>query len=124
MTISAIAMIAVGIAPSFLPHEVLLYLNDAEGSVLNVITLQILGALYFAFGMVNWVAKANLIGGIYGRPIAIGNFTHFVIGALALLKAYSSDAGGTLLSMAIVYTVLAILFGIVFFTHPIPDKTK
>jgi hypothetical protein len=35
--------------------------------------------------MLNWMARANRIGGIYSRPVAMGNFLHFTMGALVLL---------------------------------------
>lgn len=111
-----------GIVLSFLPQEILHYLNPANGTVLDALVLQILGATYFGFAMINWTARANLIGGIYGRPLAIGNLTHFTIGALALAKRYFSSHELTILPLSIGYGVFAILFAIVFFRHPIKDK--
>jgi hypothetical protein len=118
MSVSALIMGLTGIIMSFLPQEVLKYLTGSTGSGLDPLIIQLLGALYFAFGMVNWMAKGSLIGGIYARPIAIGNLTHFMIGALALLKGYSS-ASPALIAATVVYIALAILFGIVFFRHPV-----
>jgi hypothetical protein len=118
MTVSALIMGLTGIMLSFLPHEVLSFLNGSAGTALDPLIIQLLGALYFAFAMVNWMAKGALIGGIYARPIAIGNFTHFTIGALALVKGYGS-ASSFVLGVSIVYIALAILFGIVFFRHPV-----
>jgi hypothetical protein len=69
--------------------------------------------------MVNWTAKANLIGGIYARPIAIGNLTHFVVGGLALTKNYFSQHDLTILMFAFIYVVFAVLFSIVLFRHPV-----
>lgn len=108
----------IGILLTFLPSEILKFLGDDEPQQAAVMALQIAGALYFGFAMINWIAKANLIGGIYGRPIAIGNLTHFFIGAMALMK------GGNLalLPLTIVYSVLATAFFIVFITHPIKEK--
>ena len=122
MTISALTMGVAGIVLSFLPHELLNYLGSTTGTILNSLILQILGALYFAFAMVNWTAKANLIGGIYSRAIAIGNLTHFTIGALALSKGYFLDHETVILTLSAIYTVFAILFAIVFFKHPVKDK--
>lgn len=122
MTISALTMGMAGIILSFLPHEILNYLSSTTGTILDPLILQILGALYFAFAMVNWTAKANLIGGIYARPIAIGNLAHFTVGALALIKGYFSNHEMVVLILSIVYTVFAILFTIVFFTHPVKGK--
>ena len=39
------------------------------------------------FGMMNWMARDALFGGIYNKPMTIGNFMHFGIGALGLVKA-------------------------------------
>ena len=122
MTISALTMGVAGIALSFLPHELFNYLSSTTGTILDSLILQVLGALYFAFAMVNWTAKANLIGGIYARPIAIGNLTHFTVGALALIKGYFSNHEMVILTLSVIYTVFAILFAIVFFTHPVKDK--
>ena len=119
MTVSALAMGITGIILSFLPNEVLNYFN-ATTTVSDPLILQILGALYFAFAMVNWTAKANLIGGIYARPIAIGNLTHFIVGSLALIKNYFSQHDDpTTLMFALVYIIFAVLFSIVFFRHPV-----
>jgi len=119
MTISALTMGITGATLSFLPHEVLDYFS-ATTTDSDPLILQILGALYFAFAMVNWTAKANLIGGIYARPIAIGNLTHFTVGSLALLKNYFNQHNDpTTLMFALVYVIFAVLFSIVFFRHPV-----
>ena len=118
MTVSALVMGITGIILSFSPHEVLHHFN-ATTTASDPLILQILGALYFAFAMVNWTAKANLIGGIYARPIAIGNLTHFIVGSLALIKNYFSQHDVTILMFASIYVVFAVLFSIVFFRHPV-----
>ena len=122
MTMSALIMIVAGIILSFLPAEVG-SLMDLKGAPWDNVILQILGAMYFSFGMINWMAKANLIGGIYGRPIAVGNFAHFMMGGLALIKVYYNSHELAMLPLTIIYLVLGVLFGIVLFTHPIQDKT-
>jgi len=121
MTISAVILGIAGIILSFLPVEVSKYL---EMTGTNSIILQILGALYFGFAMLNWTAKANLIGGIYSRPVAIGNFAHFLIGALALAKVAFKNMNLTYILIAMItYLIFAILFGYVLFTNPI-SKNK
>ena len=115
MTASAITAGLMGILLTFAPAEASAFLgwNNEQA-----IILQLLGAAYFAFGMINWTAKANLIGGIYGRPIAIGNFTHYVIGALALIKVVSKSYSVALIVLTLIYVAFAVLFGLIFFTHP------
>ena len=69
--------------------------------------------------MLNWMAQGNLVGGIFGRPIAIGNLAHFTIAALALLK---SILAGQHAPEVVVGTaacaVFAVLFAVVAFGPP------
>jgi len=116
MTISAVVLGATGIVLTFMPQVVSRILNLPESTT---ILFQILGALYFGFAMLNWTAKANLIGGIYSRPVAIANFTHFLIGGLALTKWVVNNSNYTYIwACAILYLILALLFGRVLFTDP------
>jgi hypothetical protein len=68
----------------------------------------------------NWMGKAVLIGGIYSRPLSIGNFSHFTIAGLAFLKAtiHSDAAPIYLWVLTIAYAAFAVSFGVVFFTNP------
>jgi hypothetical protein len=116
MSASAIAMGITGISLTFLPEEVAIAIGTTTESK---IILQTLGALYFGFAMLNWMSKANLIGGIYNRPVAVGNATHFFIAALALLKI--SPKSLIFIAVAIIYSVFAIAFGFILFTHPVKD---
>ena len=120
MSSSAVLLGATGIVLTFMPDEVSQFLN-LNGS--TAIVLQILGALYFGFAMLNWTAKGNLIGGIYSRPVATGNFAHFMIGSLALIKLAIKNPGFPYIWMAtILYLVFALLFGWVFFTNPVSGR--
>lgn len=112
-------MATIGISASFIPHEILTFVGlqtDNPGPLL----IQIMGAMYFAFAMINWFAKSNLIGGIYGKPIAIGNFTHFAIASLALIKGVNTDtSSAVILSITVIYLLFAVLFGYIVFGNPI-----
>lgn len=121
MTLSAFVMGVTGILLSFIPQEIITFFDSQATSKLDTIVLQVVGALYFGFAMLNWTAKSNLIGGIYGRPIAIANLSHFLVASLALIKAYSSGQS-LLLIPAIVYSLFAISFSIIFFTHPLKQE--
>ena len=107
-----------GVLLEFFPHEVLAYAGVMPTGFAPVV-LQMLGAAYFGLAMTNWMAKSVLIGGIYARPLAIGNLAHFLIAALALVK-YAATAGTSpaVCAVAAVYSAFAVLFGIVLFTHP------
>jgi ATP/ADP translocase len=117
MTISAVMLGVTGIILSFIPQEVSHFLSLTDSTP---IVFQILGALYFGFAMLNWTAKANLIGGIYSRPVAIGNFTHFLIGGLALIKLLLHNTNRTSIWVCAImlYLIFAVLFGYVLFNNP------
>lgn len=118
MTISAVLTAFCGVLLQFIPHEVLHFFNVEPNGLLPLF-VQLMGAAYLGFAMTNWMAKAVLIGGIYARPLAMGNLIHFTVGALALLKfAFSVSNLLTVWVAAVIYSSLAILFGIVVFTHP------
>ncbi len=120
MITSAALLAIAGISLTFLPSEILNYFQLPEP---NSIVLQILGALYFGFAMLNWTAKANLIGGIYSKPVSIANFTHFLIGALALAKIVFNNNGSTVLWIAeVLYVSYALLFGYITFLSPAPKS--
>lgn len=112
-----------GIALTFAPDLIIGSLG-VNPSQVSIILGQILGALYFGFATLNWMTKESLIGGIYNRPVAVANFTHFMIAGLALVKASISNPQIPILLILVsgVYAVLALLFGILLFRHPIPDK--
>ena len=118
MSASATTMGACGIAMQFLPREVLTHLGVAAEPI-PALLVQVMGAAYLGFAMMNWMARAVIIGGIYVRPLAMGNFAHFTIGALALADlAFAAEGSRTILVVAVAYALLAILFGMVMFTHP------
>jgi energy-converting hydrogenase Eha subunit C len=119
MSASALVLGATGIILTFMPEEVSRMLMLIGSPIL----FQLLGALYFAFAMLNWTAKGNLIGGIYSRPVAIANFAHFMIGGLALIKLALHQSFSFLSILGILYAIFAILFGWIFFTNPVA-KTK
>lgn len=121
MTFSAAVLAALGIAFTFLPEELAVYLGS-ETELLFVILLQVLGALYLGFAMLNWMAKGSLIGGIYNRPICIANFAHFFIAAMALFKFLFRYPEQPLILWIVcaVYAGLAAWFGLTLFQHPLP----
>nr|WP_288935034.1 hypothetical protein [uncultured Allomuricauda sp.] len=119
MTTSAIFLAIIGALLSFLPNEIATYFN-VESNLITILFLQIMSALYLGFGILNWMAKGTLIGGIYNRPIAIGNLMHFGVGAIALVKVVSNieTHSEIIISLTAVYLIFALLFAYVFKTNP------
>ncbi|EAR01141.1 membrane protein [Maribacter sp. HTCC2170] len=119
MTSSAIFLAIIGLLLSFLPNEIADYLN-VEPNIITTLFLKILSAFYLGFGILNWMAKGTLIGGIYNRPVAIGNLMHFGVGAIALIKVVSHIKAHSeiIISLTVVYVIYAMLFAYVFKTTP------
>ena len=123
MTASALFTGLLGVVASFLPQEILASFG-ATLDVFSVLVVQLAGALYLGIAILNWMARANLIGGIYSRPVAMGNFLHFMMGALVLLRAWIDGITGIAIPAgASVYTIFAVWFGLILFNHPLRDKT-
>ncbi len=117
MMSSAGLMLLLGLAMTFAPAE-LLADSDSQAHGAEILFIQAAGALYLGFAVVNWMAKDNLIGGIYSRPVALGNFIHFLTLGMALLKAAFASRHPAALLVAAVYSSFAIWFGRVTFTTP------
>jgi len=123
MTLSAMILALIGISIIFLPKEILEYLELSVSDTLELL-MQIIGSFYFAFAILNWMSKGSVIGGIYNRPIAMANLTHFVIAGLALIKGVLANPSLSYViwSIAIIYSIFAILFGIVAFRQPVSEN--
>ena len=119
MISSALFCSIIGILLSFLPHEIAEYLS-VEPTIITILFLKILSALYLGFGILNWMAKGTLIGGIYNRPIAIGNFMHFAVGAIVLIKEIPNiqTHSEIIIFLTVFYLIFALLFAYVFMTNP------
>jgi len=123
MTLSAMILALIGISLIFLPNEILDYLELSVSETLQLL-MQIIGSLYFALAILNWMSKGSIIGGIYNRPIAMANLAHFVIAGLALIKGILANPSLSYViwSIAIIYSMFAIFFGIVAFSHPVSEN--
>lgn len=110
MITSSVALGLAGLAASFAPSELLRALGSPVAEPLPVL-IQLLGAMYIAFAITNWTAKDNVIGGIYSRPLSLGNCVHFIVGSLALAKQqFSHDVSTPLIAALVVYAIFAICF--------------
>jgi hypothetical protein len=118
MGLSAAFMAAAGLVLSFLPAETLVAAGQDPDPLL-VVFLQVTGALYLGFAILNWSARGILIGGIYARPVGMGNFLHFAVVAATLVKAAMTLPSAPMFVFAGVYTVYAVWFALVVFTSPV-----
>ncbi len=119
MTSSALFFGLAGLLFLFLPEEISYYLKTS-GSQTETAFFQLLSALYLGFGVLNWMSRSVLVGGIYKRPVVLANLINFWIGAITLIKlmAGTSSQLTGLLVLTIIYVVFTILFFIVFRNNP------
>ena len=119
MIASASFLAALGVAASFAPREILAA-TGSQAAWAEVLVVQVAGALCLGLAMLNWMARANLIGGVYSRPVALGNFLHWAVVAIALLKALSAGhRPPVVVAGAVIYLAFAASFGVVLLTSPV-----
>jgi hypothetical protein len=116
MTLNALFLFIIGALAVFNPFEIVsstVQINHP--SILMFI--QISGALYVGFGFVNWLAKSLPIGGIYARPLCIGNFYHYFIATFSILKySYSGkESINFMWPLFLTFLAFTILFGYLLF---------
>ena len=110
MTSSSLILAVAGIFTLFAPDVLLSALGVAVTAELSVL-VQLLGALYFSFALMNWTAKDSAIGGIYARPVSLANFSHFFSGTLLLVKyLFSNEFNLPILLISILYAIFAVVF--------------
>lgn len=79
-----------------------------------------MGALYLGFALTNWLGKTILVGGIYGKAFYMGNFAHFLIGGLVLLKWNLKNEFPSiiLIVLSIGYLIFALFYALHLFRNP------
>ncbi|MGA8806496.1 MAG: hypothetical protein WB973_01375 [Thermoanaerobaculia bacterium] len=112
---SAVFLGIAGVAALFAPDEILRAAGIPSSPFLPSL-VQLCAALLFGFAMTNWMIKGSRVGGIYNRPIALGNLVHVMIGAITLDRfALHGHEAWPLLAFATIYTLFAVGFGVVVF---------
>jgi hypothetical protein len=115
MVASGVWLALAGIACLFAPAETGAALG---GDGIDALFVELLGALFIASAAANWTARGSMIGGIYARPLSVGNFFHFVIGATVLSKKISAENFSLLyVLVTMVYLVFAIAFALLLFGY-------
>jgi len=118
MDSSTLFLAILGLAATFAPQEILAHYAAPENG-LPVLIVQIVGALYLGFAMLNFMSRGAVIGGIYSRPVTMSNFLHFAAVAMVLLKAlWAGPTSPEIIGITACYVLFAAWFGRVLFTRP------
>lgn len=118
MMASAIFLALLGLFTSFFPYEVLA-MHGTEPDGPTVLLIEMMGALYLGFALLNWTARGVVIGGIYARPLALGNFLHFAMVTVMLAREAIDHAVWMLAVSSLTFGIFAAGFGILLF-RPLP----
>ena len=105
MLTSSALLVVYGGACLFVPEAFAAALHLSEGAA---VTLPAVAAGALALGAVNWVGRGAIYGGIYGKPIVLGNFTNAAITTLTwapLLLHHPSALAGIITVMFLLYWV-------------------
>ena len=98
-----------GLLLIFIPADLLGWADGSAGATATMLT-SLLGAALFGIGMLNYLGRSAIYGGIYGKPILMGNLVFHTVAAINLVK-FAWESGGMLaLSTAIAggcYTLFA-----------------
>jgi len=115
MAASAVFLGILAVAGLFAPDEILKAAAIPASPFLPPL-VQLCAALLLGFAMMNWMAKGSRVGGIYNRPIAMGNIIHFAVGAITLDRfALRGHQSWPVIALCVVYTLFAVGFGVVVF---------
>jgi len=115
MEVIAVVLGIAALALIFAP-ESLVARFAIEPSAGALVVGQLYGAALFGLAMTTWFARTMLLGGIYGRAIVVGGFSHALVGVFALLHAIrASLANAYVWGACAVYAALAIWFGALMF---------
>lgn len=115
MSTSAGFLGLLGAGTLFFTHTFLSALRlPTEGAADALVS--VVGMLYLGFAVLNWMAREKPIGGIYSRPVALGNFAHFLGGTIVLGKQVTTvSVPLAFATLGAAYAVFAVGFGYLVF---------
>jgi hypothetical protein len=117
LTLSAIVLFIAGGAALFAADEATRLLDPAPSRAMPLM-VQLAGSGLLGFAALDWMSRGNRIGGIYARPIGIGNLLLFLTAALSLGKpAIFGGLPPAVAVIAAVFALLAVSFAWLVFVH-------
>lgn len=115
LTASAVFLVVCGAALTFASDE-LAAAAGLDGD--SALPLQLLAGALLGMGVINWFSRGRPFGGIYGRPLGLGNVLLFVVGGFALGRKALATEAPAVWSVFVVYLIFAVGFVWVVFVGP------
>jgi hypothetical protein len=115
--VSASVLAVVGGALLFAPDALLPAL--APGFPASALWLgQLLGAAWLGVAALNWLQRAAILGGIYGRPVVFANLLLYFVSALSLLRVVLGGGPAVLWLMLVPMAAFAVAYGALLLRGP------
>jgi hypothetical protein len=120
LTTSAVIYLLFGLGISFLPEETGRIFGTASQYGVDLLLMKVIGALFFGIGVINFMSRKTIVGGIYGRPTTLGNAMVSMIIASQFLKFnyYQDGVGAHFWLVAVIFSTLSLSFIYLFFSTP------
>jgi hypothetical protein len=112
-TLSTAFFGACGIVALFAPEIFLSSISMAN--VTPHWPVQILAAALLALGIFNWMTRGFAMGGIYGRPVVMTNFTFFFVAAMTTVRAVLAGGRPGPIGVLLICGIFAIAYGLLAF---------
>jgi hypothetical protein len=114
-TLSTAVLGACGIVALFAPEVFLKAIN--MGFVTPHWPVQLLAAAWLALAVFNGLTRNFAIGGIYGRPILLTNFTLYFVAATSTLRPALANGRPGPISVLVIAGIFAAAYGYLLFAR-------
>ncbi len=117
-TLSAVVQAAGGIALLFGSDELLVPVVSGKAAGVTVLG-QLVASGWLAMAWLNWCQRHLLIGGIYGRPMVLANFTLYLVSASSLVHlSMGSGSPAVVMVPAVLFGLLTLVYGMLLLKGP------
>jgi hypothetical protein len=108
VALSAMCFVGVGMLLLFAPEEV----RGIERQYTNnSFFIQLFGAAFLGFGVMNWTVRRSLLGGICGKAVIVGNQVHLTVGTLLVVKhVFLAESSVIYWAFASIFCIDVVLF--------------
>jgi len=120
LTSSAVIYLIFGLSISFFPQETGRIFGTASQYGIDLLLMKVVGGLFFGFGVTNFMSRNSVVGGIYGRPITLGNamINLIIAGQFLKFNFLQDGVGGHFWIVAILFSAMALSFIYLFLKAP------
>ena len=111
MMSSGIFNLLLGTIFTFLPQETALFIGDDITDGANLIIYQLSGAALLGIGLLNYMGRGMILGGIYGKPLLLGNLVYHLTAGITCIRFAMTAESWHLYAIAVMtYTLISFGF--------------